>query len=58
MPNSTQGSVASLWRYPVKSMLGEELSATASRAFTAIAWVSRAARSPYRSAVLAEDREG
>src|SRR6202162_2167761 len=28
MPNATQGSVASLWRYPVKSMLGEELSAT------------------------------
>jgi uncharacterized protein YcbX len=28
MPNSTQGSVASLWRYPVKSMLGEELSAS------------------------------
>src|SRR6266704_4297804 len=28
MPNITQGSVASLWRYPVKSMLGEELSAT------------------------------
>jgi len=27
MPNATQGSVASLWRYPVKSMLGEELSA-------------------------------
>ena len=27
MPNTTQGSVASLWRYPVKSMLGEELSA-------------------------------
>ena len=27
MPNKTQGSVASLWRYPVKSMLGEELSA-------------------------------
>src|SRR2546426_10049244 len=26
MPNATQGSVASLWRYPVKSMLGEELS--------------------------------
>jgi uncharacterized protein YcbX len=28
MPNATQGSVASLWRYPVKSMLGEELTAT------------------------------
>jgi uncharacterized protein YcbX len=28
MPNVTEGSVASLWRYPVKSMLGEELSAT------------------------------
>jgi uncharacterized protein YcbX len=28
MPNATQGSVASLWRYPVKSMLGEELAAT------------------------------
>src|SRR5215472_11319827 len=28
MPNPTEGSVASLWRYPVKSMLGEELSAT------------------------------
>jgi uncharacterized protein YcbX len=28
MPTATQGSVASLWRYPVKSMLGEELSAT------------------------------
>jgi len=27
MPNATHGSVASLWRYPVKSMLGEELSA-------------------------------
>ena len=27
MPTATQGSVASLWRYPVKSMLGEELSA-------------------------------
>jgi len=27
MPNAPQGSVASLWRYPVKSMLGEELSA-------------------------------
>ena len=26
MPKATQGSVASLWRYPVKSMLGEELS--------------------------------
>lgn len=26
MPTATQGSVASLWRYPVKSMLGEELS--------------------------------
>jgi MOSC domain-containing protein len=26
MPNATQGPVASLWRYPVKSMLGEELS--------------------------------
>ena len=25
MPNTTQGSVASLWRYPVKLMLGEEL---------------------------------
>src|SRR5712692_1317464 len=28
MPNATQGSVASLWRYLVKSMLGEELSAS------------------------------
>jgi uncharacterized protein YcbX len=28
MPKATQGSVASLWRYPVKSMLGEELTAT------------------------------
>ena len=28
MLNATQGSVASLWRYPVKSMLGEDLSAT------------------------------
>jgi uncharacterized protein YcbX len=28
MPNAPQGSVASLWRYPVKSMLGEELSST------------------------------
>src|SRR5216683_405359 len=28
MPNATQGSVASLWRYPVKSMRGEELSTT------------------------------
>jgi hypothetical protein len=28
MPNATQGSVVSLWRYPVKSMLGEELSAS------------------------------
>ena len=28
MPNTAQGSVASLWRYPVKSMLGEELSAS------------------------------
>jgi uncharacterized protein len=28
MPNATQGSVASLWRYPVKSMQGEELAAT------------------------------
>ena len=27
MPNATHGSVASLWRYPVKSMLGEELTA-------------------------------
>jgi MOSC N-terminal beta barrel domain len=27
MPKATEGSVASLWRYPVKSMLGEELSA-------------------------------
>jgi MOSC domain-containing protein len=27
MPNATQGSVVSLWRYPVKSMLGEEFSA-------------------------------
>src|SRR4029453_5714885 len=26
LPNATQGPVASLWRYPVKSMLGEELS--------------------------------
>src|SRR5438128_1557804 len=26
MPDATQGLVASLWRYPVKSMLGEELS--------------------------------
>ncbi len=24
MPNAPQGSVVSLWRYPVKSMLGEE----------------------------------
>jgi uncharacterized protein len=29
MPTTTQGSVASLWRYPVKSMLGEDASATA-----------------------------
>lgn len=28
MPNAPQGSVDSLWRYPVKSMLGEELTAT------------------------------
>ena len=31
MPNATQnnlGSVVSLWRYPVKSMMGEELNAT------------------------------
>ena len=28
MPNTTQGSVTSLWRYPVKSMLGEEVTAT------------------------------
>jgi len=28
MPNATEGSVVSLWRYPVKSMLGEELSAS------------------------------
>jgi uncharacterized protein YcbX len=28
MPNATPGSVASLWRYPVKSMQGEELTAT------------------------------
>jgi uncharacterized protein YcbX len=28
MPNEAQGSVASLWRYPIKSMLGEELTAT------------------------------
>src|ERR1700737_4671739 len=28
MPNATLGSVASLWRYPVKSMMGEELNAT------------------------------
>ena len=28
MPNAAQGSVASLWRYPVKSMQGEELTAT------------------------------
>src|SRR5438034_5907465 len=28
MPNATQSSVASLWRYPVKSMLGEELTTT------------------------------
>jgi uncharacterized protein len=28
MPNATQGSVASLWRYPIKSMQGEELTAT------------------------------
>ena len=27
MPNAPQGSVVSLWRYPVKSMLGEEFSA-------------------------------
>src|SRR2546421_6595921 len=32
MPGTTQveiGSVVSLWRYPVKSMMGEELNATA-----------------------------
>ena len=29
MPTTTHGSVASLWRYPVKSMLGEESSTTA-----------------------------
>lgn len=28
MANAIQGSVASLWRYPIKSMLGEELTAT------------------------------
>jgi uncharacterized protein YcbX len=28
MPHATRGSVVSLWRYPVKSMRGEELSAT------------------------------
>jgi uncharacterized protein YcbX len=28
MPNATQRSVAALWRYPVKSMLGEELTTT------------------------------
>ena len=28
MPHATHGSVASLWRYPVKSMQGEELSTT------------------------------
>ena len=28
MPNAIHGSVASLWRYPVKSMLGEQLTAT------------------------------
>ena len=28
MPNAAHGSVASLWRYPVKSMQGEELSTT------------------------------
>ena len=28
MANATQGSVASLWRYPIKSMLGEELTST------------------------------
>ena len=31
MPNAAQiepGSVVSLWRYPVKSMMGEELNAT------------------------------
>lgn len=28
MPSTAQGSIASLWRYPVKSMLGEECSAT------------------------------
>jgi uncharacterized protein len=30
MPQSAQalGSVVSLWRYPVKSMMGEELNAT------------------------------
>src|SRR5207249_11149030 len=31
MPNATQteiGAVGSLWRYPVKSMMGEELNAT------------------------------
>ena len=27
-PSSSAGSVVALWRYPVKSMLGEELSAT------------------------------
>ncbi len=27
MPNAPQGSVVSLWRYPVKSMLGEEFTA-------------------------------
>jgi uncharacterized protein len=28
MPNAPQGSVVSMWRYPVKSMLGEELIAS------------------------------
>ena len=27
MPDTLQGSVLALWRYPVKSMLGEESSA-------------------------------
>jgi uncharacterized protein YcbX len=27
MPNAPQGSVVSLWRCPVKSVLGEEVSA-------------------------------
>ncbi len=33
MPNATEmdiGSVGSLWRYPIKSMMGEELNAIGS----------------------------